>query len=555
MAEGGVVTPCDDAICMSNGGMTPPADFVPDSQFVPDPPQGNLAQYGAPSLNNSADFVPDDQFVPDADRSSTKELVKTGLEGFSEGVAGPLGTAYQRAIGNSPEDLRAREEANPLIHGAGKVAGLLVGGAGLLGKAAGLVAEGAAGRAAVENALFTAGDEVSKMIKEDPHASVQSALLHTGLAGVLGGAVGKASELGATKLAPFINDFRSTLLSKLEGMGAGAISTEAEHEISTEGSKAASNLFDKILHQGPGAAVGAGLGHSTGIPGAGYLGAYLGAKHLDKVLPAIGEKLLSSPLTASGVKASLDLAEAVVKGQTALNKAAKAVFEEGSNESLNALLPDQRSKDKLMSKVESAMTNPAEVLHEDPLAQYMPDHSVSMGATMGRAVQYLNTLRPDTAKTTPLGGDRVPTDIEKANYDRALETVEQPLSIFKRIRNGSLLPSDITAVKTVYPDIFPRLQQKLTEAMIHHVDSGKLVPYKTALTLGMLLGTPLEPSTLPQNMLANQPLAQGAPQPPQGAHKPSSRKPGVDSAKGLTKLSQSNATAGQRAEMNKGIKQ
>lgn len=135
---------------------------------------------------------------------------KAGLEGLAEGVAGPLAPMAEKALGVNPEDIRGREEVNPLAHGAGEAAGL-VGGAFLPGSQAHLLEEagtavrGAMGagkatfisqvgpeavKSAAEMALFQAGEEFSKKFKEDPTQTVESAIHDIGLAGVIGGVFG-----------------------------------------------------------------------------------------------------------------------------------------------------------------------------------------------------------------------------------------------------------------------------------------------------------------------------------------------------------------------------
>lgn len=138
------------------------------------------------------------------------QQAKAGLEGLAQGVAGPLAPAAEKLFGVKPEDIRGREEVNPVTHGAGQLAGLA--GSAAVGFGEGAVLEGAgqairsalpAGKAtfvsqvgpeavksAFEMGLFQGSEELSKKFKEDPNQTAESAMHDIGLATVIGGVFG-----------------------------------------------------------------------------------------------------------------------------------------------------------------------------------------------------------------------------------------------------------------------------------------------------------------------------------------------------------------------------
>lgn len=159
----------------------------------------------------------------------------SGVEGLAKGITGPLAPALERAVGVNPEDIRGREEANPVTHYGSELAGLVgssMAGVGLggalskIGEAAGAGAEalniGKLGssvvRHAVENIAFQAGEEASKAILSDPNQSVDTAITDMGLASLIGGAFGTISPLwkaaSGTKLATQL----SSIANKLGGI-------------------------------------------------------------------------------------------------------------------------------------------------------------------------------------------------------------------------------------------------------------------------------------------------------------------------------------------------
>lgn len=162
----------------------------------------NGYQYQTPEIQNHIKY------------GSGMEQVKAGLEGFAEGVAGPIAPYLETRLGVNPEDIRGRAEEHPGTSTTGKVlgygAGLMTGvgegalfeRAGVAGmEAAGLGLEGASvanrigGKAlagSIEMGLLQSGDEVSKTILQDPNQSFQTAVADVGLSSILGAGGGAA---------------------------------------------------------------------------------------------------------------------------------------------------------------------------------------------------------------------------------------------------------------------------------------------------------------------------------------------------------------------------
>lgn len=187
-----------------------------------------------------------------------------GLEGLAKGVAGPLATYAERMAGVKPEDIRGREEVNPVTHGVAEAAGLGAGfltgtgeaglamkagelaevavGLGKVSEAANLArlakaakdapeaaqlalqaAEAAKGvsfgakvgsaavKQAAEMAILESGDLVSNRLVNDPQTASESALANIGLMAALGGAGG---AFGAGVVSPL---WKATAGPKIEG--------------------------------------------------------------------------------------------------------------------------------------------------------------------------------------------------------------------------------------------------------------------------------------------------------------------------------------------------
>lgn len=190
---------------------------APTTPTAPQPQP--MAQNAAPPTD-----VPEglDDYVKDLDEEkygTVPEMAKTFAEGAASSATFGLSTGVEKALGVKPEDIAARRETNPGSHIAGQITGLLVPGS-LAGKALGAAGKGAAAlvdlaepvtvaqrigsgavKAAVENGLFQAGDDVSKMFSgqmgDDPGKAFETAVTDVGLAAVLGGGIGAGMTGGA----------------------------------------------------------------------------------------------------------------------------------------------------------------------------------------------------------------------------------------------------------------------------------------------------------------------------------------------------------------------
>ena len=171
-----------------------------------------------------------------------------------------------------------------------------------------------------------------------------------------------------------------------------------------------------------GGAVGGTLGHFTGIPGAGAVGAMIGSHSLDgmvnSVLPSLAKPMLQKEVSAAGFNAGSEFVNQVAKGQDLIKKATKGIFTRGIQE---VAKPSQASLDKLDKKLKELQTEPEKMqdLHPE-LNHYLPDHGTSAATTASRAVQYLNSLRPNEDRKAPLDSKPVVEPSQRAEYNRAL---------------------------------------------------------------------------------------------------------------------------------------
>lgn len=441
---------------------------------------------------------------------------------------------------------------------------------GVLGKAGASVAEHlglegvtkVATKLGVENALYAAGDETSKAILGDP-STVQAAAIHVGLSGLIGfaggTALGKVSESWTNNLGPKAEEFANSFVGKLREMGPkvaeegftppsdiipGPIknfpagpgtplfdeaSKVAEEELPklSLGEKAAKFIADKaenLAAEGLADAVGSIGGYMSGIPGGKTMGALFGhyaLKPLIKtMMPSIIKPLLESVASGEGLKAAFDTINAVTKGDTLANQAAKSVFESGTNTFFKELQPDKDKLAKLEGRLAQIEKDPGQLMSlGGSMAHYMPAHQTALAASTQNTINYIASQKPKPVQNAPLDRPFLPTPSQNAAYLKTLEIAEQPLVVMGKLKRGTLSPKDVVDFKTMYPSLHAPMVQKLNNELIGHKANGGTVPFKIRSGLSMFMGQPMDSTFSQPYMMAAQAshMAFKTPQQPQGA--------------------------------------
>jgi hypothetical protein len=150
------------------------------------------------------------------------------------------------------------------------------------------------------------------------------------------------------------------------------------------------------------------------------------------------------------------------------------------------------------------------------LSTYLPEHHMALAGVLGRAQQYLKQLQPSTEPLGPLDNPRVPTKMQEAQYARALNLVNKPLSILDNIRKGNVSTDDLAVMEGVYPGLYSHMKEKLTHAMLEQKAKGKNIPYQQRLALSQFLGVNLDSTIGPMAMMTLMQSKQQGGQPQQG---------------------------------------
>lgn len=332
-------------------------------------------------------------------------------------------------------------------------------------------------------------------------------------------------------------------------VGMGALKESLQKQ--SPWAKAADLWYDKMLSrsigEGAGASVGAAAGHATGLPGAGIAGAYIGKQLGENLLPSIIQPMLEKVTNLPGFHKSIGFMQSVLKGDSKLVNSTKAIFGSGLKQIPKHLMPDSASIDKLDSQLEEFQKNPSKMFSmNDDLGHYMPNHSQALAQVTANAVNYLNSMRPQVPKLSPLDQDIKPSKAQEALYKRTLQIAEQPMMVLKHVKEGTIIPDDIKTLNALYPKLYGQMSKHIMTAMTEHLADGGSIPYHLRQSLSMFLAMPLDSTMLPSSIMSVQMMYAG--KQAQGQQQnPEQKGPPKSTAK-LSKVGQGSMTANQSRE-------
>jgi len=308
------------------------------------------------------------------------------------------------------------------------------------------------------------------------------------------------------------------------------------------GTKLADYWYNKITPGTLGAGVGAAVAHAV-LPGAGLAGAYLGKELLGPVFGSIIQPLMEKGFNSAAANHTAAFLSSAVRGETIINKAAKALFVSGVASAIGSKKPsdeDMKKLDQKAARINDVDGVSAPVAATGKIGDYLPNQSGAMAGTVQRAAAYLNSKRPTSEKTSAFSKPPPVSKAAESAYKRTLTIVQQPVSVFNHIRSGTLTMQDVQDVKTAYPGFYASSSRAIMQNIAEHAQAGESVPFSTQQMLSLYLGQPVNDCLKPASIQAAQPV----PKPP-APPVPNKTKRGTST---LGKSNKNYQTPGQSAE-------
>jgi hypothetical protein len=210
-------------------------------------------------------------------------------------------------------------------------------------------------------------------------------------------------------------------------------------------------------------------------------------------------------VSASGFKGMVEYIDHIIKGQNAIVNGTRNLFKAGAVVLPEKLIPGEPQRKKLDKKLDSIQQDPKQLLDVGGTTTvYLPDHGGAIGQTVGTAVQYLQSVKPNPQRSAPLDNKPIVSKADQAQYNRTLDIAEQPLMVLNHIKDGTLTTRDLKDLSTMYPALYPKLQSKLNDQLINAVNKKIEIPYKTKLSLSLFMGQPLDSTMTPHGIQSSQ---------------------------------------------------
>lgn len=193
-----------------------------------------------------------------------------------------------------------------------------------------------------------------------------------------------------------------------------------------------------------------------------------------------------------------------------------------------AIEPKKESIGSLKSHLDSIHENPSKTLDVGgSLGQVFPDHAAELAAKTAVVADYFQSIKPLKQQNRPLD-DPSPIDkIAESNYNRQLGLAEHPLSILSHVRSGTVLPSDLVTLNTIYPKLAKSMKEKAMDSFVESQSKGENLSYKHKMGLSAFLGVPLD-STMTQAFMSAIIQSQTEQMPTQQVGKNPSKATGVE---------------------------
>jgi hypothetical protein len=197
--------------------------------------------------------------------------------------------------------------------------------------------------------------------------------------------------------------------------------------------------------------------------------------------------------------------------------------------------------------VQDIRVRPESIIDMDQsFTELMPDQTANVSASLASVSSYLAKIVPTNEKGM-LGNDLPPNQFEVARFNKAVRIAVNPTDLFASVQNGSVTQQDVEALQSMYPALYQKMVNKVTDQLIDAVAEKKSIPYQTKIGISIFTALPIDATLTPEAIRANQKVA---PMAAQNANGIGGAAQGISSNK-LKTIASSQATAGQARAQNR----
>lgn len=270
-----------------------------------------------------------------------------------------------------------------------------------------------------------------------------------------------------------------------------------------------------------------------------------GKGHLEPILQRLAPEMIEQPAHPDAFRGSVDYLHSSARGHSRLKNSMGQMIGGGKHD----VSFDSKKSAELRAHLEEIEKDPSKLIDAGGhLGHYLPEHGTALAALVATASDYLKTLKPQQTQSHPLDEVSPVDKLAQAKYDRALDVASQPLVVTQHIKDGTLLPTDVVTLKTIYPGLYKSMVEQVGERLITAASKGEEIPYKQKQSLSLFIGQPLDATQTPQAMQAI--IKSAGPQ--QAAKQSQSKKPTSEAAlKQINKSDSLYALPLERREINR----
>lgn len=412
---------------------------------------------------------------------------------------------------------------------------------------------------AIEGAAFGAGQMVHESALGNPDITAQSAMAHIGLSALLGGALGSAMGLtGAavskamegvgskyTKMAdklakrmpeetptkpsefvaPTYIDAENTLMTPKPayadpfeaGVQRYAPTEEIVEKVAekatakdvlrmmlrTQGKEATDSMVESVMKDASKVASRKATDFAIGAA-TGFLG-------IPAPVAIAGKFILDHIKNPTEIANRLIGYDSLVRSTgKAIETGVKKVFDSspivaGALANKFSLL-NQKEYTKVTNEINQLSANPEELVNRlqksvSDIYDYAPVNSQLLQQGQLKALEFLKSKIPLAPTKGPLDKPWTPSKFDINKFSKYYQSVENPVSILKHVRAGTVSKEQVEAVSTVYPALYKAMALELMNQI---AERGNKIPYKTRLAITTFLNQPMERSMEGTSIAHNQ---------------------------------------------------